>query len=100
MAHSYTLLIGRPPFQTKDVKNIYRSVTTSIPPRTLKLLTPLLSPPRRKIRDNAYTFPSDHSLSPEAIDLISWILRPTPAERPTLAEILAHPWFITGPFPS
>ncbi|GAA5968768.1 hypothetical protein JCM11641_000725 [Rhodosporidiobolus odoratus] len=73
----YTLLIGRPPFQTKDVKNIYR-----------------------KIRDNAYTFPSDHSLSPEAIDLISWILRPTPAERPTLAEILAHPWFITGPFPS
>ncbi|GAA5928413.1 hypothetical protein JCM10213_005729 [Rhodosporidiobolus nylandii] len=73
----YTLLIGRPPFQTKDVKNIYR-----------------------KIRDNAYTFPSDHSLSPEAIDLISWILRPIPTERPTLGDILAHPWFVTGPFPS
>lgn len=23
-SHSYTLLIGKPPFQTKDVKNIYR----------------------------------------------------------------------------
>ncbi|TNY19609.1 kinase-like domain-containing protein [Rhodotorula diobovata] len=72
----YTLLIGRPPFQTKDVKNIYR-----------------------KIRDNAYTFPTDHALSPESLDLISWILRPTPSERPSLAQILAHPWFVTGPFP-
>ncbi|KWU46227.1 Pkinase-domain-containing protein [Rhodotorula sp. JG-1b] len=73
----YTLLIGRPPFQTKDVKAIYK-----------------------KIRDNSYTFPEDHSLSIEAVDLISWILRPNPTERPTLSEILAHPWFVTGPFPS
>ncbi|GAA5877695.1 hypothetical protein JCM3774_006644 [Rhodotorula dairenensis] len=73
----YTLLIGRPPFQTKDVKAIYK-----------------------KIRDNSYTFPEDHTLSLEAVDLISWILRPTPADRPTLSEILAHPWFVTGPFPS
>ncbi|GAA5917827.1 hypothetical protein JCM8208_000784, partial [Rhodotorula glutinis] len=73
----YTLLIGRPPFQTKDVKNIYR-----------------------KIRDNAYTFPADHALSPESLDLISWILNPTPTSRPTLAQILAHPWFVTGPFPA
>ncbi|GAA5838041.1 hypothetical protein JCM9279_004110 [Rhodotorula babjevae] len=73
----YTLLIGRPPFQTKDVKNIYR-----------------------KIRDNAYSFPADHALSPESLDLISWILNPTPTSRPTLAQILAHPWFVTGPFPA
>ncbi|KPV75147.1 uncharacterized protein RHOBADRAFT_53167 [Rhodotorula graminis WP1] len=73
----YTLLIGRPPFQTKDVKNIYR-----------------------KIRDNAYTFPADHALSPESLDLISWILNPTPTSRPSLAQILAHPWFVTGPFPA
>ncbi|GAA5971136.1 hypothetical protein JCM21900_000946 [Sporobolomyces salmonicolor] len=73
----YTLLIGKPPFQTKDVKNIYR-----------------------KIRDNAYTFPPEIPLSAEAQDLISWILRPVPSERPTLAEILAHPFLITGPFPS
>ncbi|KAG0667228.1 Cell cycle serine/threonine-protein kinase cdc5/MSD2 [Rhodotorula mucilaginosa] len=73
----YTLLIGRPPFQTKDVKAIYK-----------------------KIRDNSYAFPEDHSLSVEAVDLISWILRPNPTDRPTLSEILAHPWFVTGPFPS
>ncbi|GAA5885683.1 hypothetical protein JCM6882_007526 [Rhodosporidiobolus microsporus] len=73
----YTLLIGRPPFQTKDVKNIYR-----------------------KIRDNAYTFPPSHSLSAEALSLISSILHPTPTSRPTLAEILAHPWLTTGPFPA
>ncbi|GAA5940026.1 CDC5/polo family serine/threonine-protein kinase [Sporobolomyces koalae] len=73
----YTLLIGKPPFQTKDVKNIYR-----------------------KIRDNVYEFPKEIPLSAEAEDLITWILRPIPAERPTLAEILAHPFLVTGPFPS
>ncbi|GAA5963700.1 hypothetical protein JCM3765_003550 [Sporobolomyces pararoseus] len=73
----YTLLIGKPPFQTKDVKNIYR-----------------------KIRDNVYEFPKEIPLSPEAEDLITWILRPIPSERPTLAEILAHPFLVTGPFPS
>ncbi|GAA6024436.1 hypothetical protein JCM11491_001735 [Sporobolomyces phaffii] len=73
----YTLLIGKPPFQTKDVKNIYR-----------------------KIRDNVYEFPKEVPLSPEAEDLITWILRPVPSERPTLAEILAHPFLVTGPFPS
>lgn len=54
----------------------------------------------RKIRDNSYTFPADHGLSDEAVDLVTWILSPTPAERPTLVEILAHPWFTCGPFPS
>ncbi|GAA5904293.1 CDC5/polo family serine/threonine-protein kinase [Sporobolomyces salmoneus] len=73
----YTLLIGKPPFQTKDVKNIYR-----------------------KIRDNVYEFPKEIPLSPEAEDLITWILRPIPSERPTLSEILAHPFLVTGPFPS
>ncbi|GJN88942.1 hypothetical protein Rhopal_001913-T1 [Rhodotorula paludigena] len=73
----YTLLVGKPPFQTKDVKNIYR-----------------------KIRDNAYAFPPSHTLSPESVSLISWILQPTPSSRPSLAQILAHDWFTTGPFPS
>ncbi|BGP24299.1 hypothetical protein Rt10032_c03g1575 [Rhodotorula toruloides] len=73
----YTLLIGKPPFQTKDVKNIYR-----------------------KIRDNAYTFPTDHSLSPESTSLISSILQPDPLSRPSLPSILSSEWFITGPFPS
>lgn len=51
----YTLLIGKPPFQTKDVKNIYR-----------------------KIRDNAYQFPEDVTITPEATDLISSILTTKP----------------------
>ncbi|KAK4705480.1 hypothetical protein P7C70_g731, partial [Phenoliferia sp. Uapishka_3] len=72
----YTLLVGKPPFQTKDVKNIYR-----------------------KIKDNNYVFPPEVELSPEAIDLVSSILTTQPDQRPTLSEILAHSFFLTGPFP-
>ena len=90
-------MIGRPPFQTKDVKAIYKYVCDLISIFTDFVLKSNLY---RKIRDNSYTFPEDHSLSIEAVDLISWILRPNPTERPTLSEILAHPWFVTGPFPS
>lgn len=53
-----------------------------------------------KIRDNVYEFPKEIPLSAEAEDLITWILRPIPSERPTLSEILAHPFLVTGPFPS
>lgn len=90
-------MIGRPPFQTKDVKAIYKYVSAPISSFTDFVLKPDLC---RKIRDNSYAFPEDHSLSVEAVDLISWILRPNPTDRPTLSEILAHPWFVTGPFPS
>ncbi|ORY92413.1 hypothetical protein BCR35DRAFT_297802 [Leucosporidium creatinivorum] len=72
----YTLLVGKPPFQTKDVKNIYR-----------------------KIKDNSYAFPPDLPLSHEAMDLISSILTTSPDQRPTLHEILQHDFFTTGPFP-
>lgn len=78
--------------------------TSSLSHNLLRQLTrpphpPCVSRLCSKIRDNAYTFPTDHALSPESLDLISWILRPTPSERPSLAQILAHPWFVTGPFP-
>ena len=72
----YTLLVGKPPFQTKDVKNIYK-----------------------KIKENNYEFPPNHDLSSSAIDLISQILNTVPDKRPTLAEILAHDFFLCGPFP-
>ncbi|KAL8292670.1 hypothetical protein RQP46_001282 [Phenoliferia psychrophenolica] len=72
----YTLLVGKPPFQTKDVKNIYR-----------------------KIKDNNYVFPPEIELSVEAVDLVSSILTTQPDQRPTLSDILAHPFFLTGPFP-
>ena len=51
----YTLLVGKPPFQTKDVKNIYK-----------------------KIKENNYEFPAELELSTESVDLISKILTTKP----------------------
>lgn len=72
----YTLLIGKPPFQTKDVKAIYR-----------------------RIRENRYEFPPDKEISTSAMDLISSILNSNPDMRPSLQAILQHRWFTDGPFP-
>lgn len=73
----YTLVIGRPPFQTKDVKEIYK-----------------------RIRDNQYEFPSDRQVSHSAQLLIQQILTTDPQARPTLHEILDHAFFIEGTVPS
>jgi polo-like kinase 1 len=51
----YTLLIGKPPFQTKDVKAIYK-----------------------RIRENRYEFPRDKQISPSAQALIMSILNQDP----------------------
>ncbi|EPS96158.1 hypothetical protein FOMPIDRAFT_152593 [Fomitopsis schrenkii] len=72
----YTLVVGRPPFQTKDVKAIYK-----------------------RIRDNEYEFPEDRAVSPHVKDLVQQILTPNPAARPTLYEIVEHPWFSVVPMP-
>ncbi|KAJ3098775.1 Cell cycle serine/threonine-protein kinase cdc5/MSD2 [Phlyctochytrium planicorne] len=66
----YTLLIGRPPFQTDDVKAIYRN-----------------------IRNNKYDFPSKIDISSEARDVINSLLTSQPENRPSVAEVLAHPFF-------
>ncbi|RXW18558.1 hypothetical protein EST38_g7293 [Candolleomyces aberdarensis] len=73
----YTLVIGRPPFQTKEVKEIYK-----------------------RIRDNEYDFPTDRSCSSAVKHLIQQILTPDPSERPTLHEIIEHPFFTQGPVPA
>ncbi|WVN87353.1 uncharacterized protein L203_102531 [Cryptococcus depauperatus CBS 7841] len=73
----YTLLIGKPPFQTKDVKAIYK-----------------------RIRENRYEFPADKKISASAQDLIMSILHTNPDKRPTLDTILRHRWFLDGPFPA
>ena len=65
----YTLIIGKPPFETNDVKTTYR-----------------------KIRMNQYSFPDSVTISESAKDLIVRILNTDPARRPTVDEILAHPW--------
>merc|ERR1719253_1603650 len=66
----YTMVIGRPPFETSDVKTTYK-----------------------RIRINQYTFPDSVRISEQVKDLIGAILRTDPRSRPSLDEILASPWF-------
>jgi hypothetical protein len=40
--------------------------------------------------------PGGASLDPQARELLGWILRPAPTQRPTHEEILAHPWVAGG----
>ncbi|RKP06191.1 kinase-like domain-containing protein, partial [Thamnocephalis sphaerospora] len=72
----YTMLFGRPPFQTKDVKEIYK-----------------------KIREISYQFPRDIAACDEAKDLISALLNKNPLARPTLDEVLKHPFLRGGAIP-
>lgn len=69
----YAMLIGKPPFETPDVKTTYR-----------------------KIRLNSYTFPEHVLISDAAKNLITRILNLDPAKRPTLDEIMAHPFMNNG----
>ena len=71
----YTLLVGKPPFETTDVKLTYR-----------------------KIKANSYTFP-DRVVGRDARDLISRILHPKPDNRPTLKLIRSHKFFNKGGIP-
>jgi len=66
----YTMLIGKPPFETKNVKQTYK-----------------------RIQANLYSFPSEIPLTPESISLVRAILNKDPKRRPTLAQIKAHPFF-------
>lgn len=63
----YTLIIGKPPFETSDVKKTYD-----------------------RIRKNSYAFPDHVGISAEAKDLIQWILNNDPDNRPTLQDIVDH----------
>lgn len=73
----YTMLVGRPPFQTSDIQKIYA-----------------------RIKNNDYEIPAEAGLRPEAQDLITSILAPKPSDRPSLIEIMNHPWFTVGPIPT
>ena len=66
----YTMIVGRPPFETSDVRTTYR-----------------------RIRYNQYSFPESVRISEPAKDLIQSILRTEPTTRLGLDEILASPWF-------
>ncbi|XP_077601078.1 serine/threonine-protein kinase PLK2-like isoform X2 [Stigmatopora nigra] len=67
----YTMLLGRPPFETTNLKETYRC-----------------------IREARYTLPS--SLSPQAKQLIASLLAKVPEERPNLEYILRHDFFTQG----
>lgn len=70
---AYTLAVGKPPFETSDVKTTYR-----------------------RIRMNAYNFPTEVQISEAIRSLISRILISDPTKRPTLDELLEHPFFHQG----
>lgn len=71
----YALLIGKPPFQAKDVQVIYE-----------------------RIKKSEYSFPEDKPISQEAKELITDLLSLNPLQRPTVNEILNYDWF-KGSFP-
>ncbi|KAA0163950.1 hypothetical protein FNF28_04055 [Cafeteria roenbergensis] len=66
----YTMLVGRPPFETRDVKQTYAL-----------------------IRRASFDFPPSSHVSPEAKDLVRAMLTVDPAHRPPLTAVLRHPFF-------
>ncbi|OLL24803.1 Serine/threonine-protein kinase plo1 [Neolecta irregularis DAH-3] len=72
----YAMLVGKPPFQSKDVKAIYK-----------------------KIKENRYDFPEKIILSTESKSLITSLLSHNPEHRPTIDQISLHPFFQMGPMP-
>ncbi|KAF6005095.1 Serine/threonine-protein kinase plk1 [Cyanidiococcus yangmingshanensis] len=71
----YTMLIGKPPFETADVKTTYK-----------------------RIKANIYTFPSQVQISRAARELIVSILNAAPEGRPQLSDIWCSE-FMQGPVP-
>mmetsp|Transcript_15868 Transcript_15868/g.22599 ORF Transcript_15868/g.22599 Transcript_15868/m.22599 type:complete len:820 (+) Transcript_15868:169-2628(+) len=66
----YTLLVGKPPYESKDVKSTYK-----------------------RILANEYSFPSHVPISDHARDLIYHMLQTRPNKRPSLHDIAKHPFF-------
>jgi len=73
----YTLLVGKPPFETSDISITYQ-----------------------KIMQNEYSFPEGSSLSLEAEDLIRKLLHPEAQLRPSIEQILEHDFFQNKIIPS
>ena len=72
----YTLLIGKPPFETEDVKETYKKITA-----------------------DKYEFPSNVFISEEAKDFIKAILVINPNDRLTPDQMLKHPFMTITPLP-
>lgn len=72
----YTLIIGRPPFETEDVKETYK-----------------------KINANNYSFPSHVFISDIAKDFIKKLLITNPSNRLTPDMMYSHPFMVNTPIP-
>jgi polo-like kinase 1 len=66
----YTLLFGRPPFETSNIDSTYQ-----------------------RIRKNEYRMSSSVNVSEPARNLIRWMLAASPRDRPTVEQILTHEFF-------
>ena len=72
----YTLLYGRPPFESPEVKMTYK-----------------------KIKANQYSFPENVLVSESAKDFIRMTLRTEPTSRLNLREMLAHDFMTSNKIP-
>jgi polo-like kinase 1 len=66
----YTVLVGKPPYEAKDVKATYQ-----------------------RILNNEYSFPQSANMSDSSKDLITSMLQSKPGDRPNLSTIANHPFF-------
>jgi len=67
----YTCLVGKPPFETQDVKSTYKL-----------------------IKANSYSFPERLEISEVAKRLVRRVLQSNPEARPTIDEVLADEFFL------
>ena len=72
----YTMLVGKPPFQSSEAKVTYS-----------------------KIKQGFYSFPSNINFSDSAKDLISRIIVSNPSERLTLDQVASHDFFTKSKIP-
>ncbi|CAM9294197.1 unnamed protein product [Chrysoparadoxa australica] len=72
---TYEFLIGRPPFATKE-----GGVATIM-----------------RIQKGEYQWPSNVSLTPEALDFVKRLLKVEPSVRMTLQQAMSHPWMASVP---
>lgn len=73
----YTMLIGKTPFETKNLKTTYN-----------------------KIRTKDYAIPDEAKVTDDAKDLISKLLTVNPNRRLSLESILTHPFMIKNSIPN
>lgn len=82
----YSMLVGRPPFQDREVDRIYtriREYKSGFPPA-----------PSSQYQE------AWEAVSEEAREFIGAMLNPDPLLRPTFRECLNSPWITNGPYPS